>query len=73
MKQINILSQNLQFFYRLDILKRKKKRKEKKPLKKLRIKSINKSFPIVLVNFIHKSVFVPCTLVTIRINPYVTL
>lgn len=68
MKQINILSQNLQFFYRLD--KRKKKRKEKKPLKKLRIKSI---FPIVLVNFIHKSVFVPCTLVTIRINPYVTL
>lgn len=70
MKQINILSQNLQFFYRLDILKRKKKRKEKKPLKKLRIKSI---FPIVLVNFIHKSVFVPCTLVTIRINPYVTL
>lgn len=70
MKQINILSQNHQFFYRLDILKKKKKRKEKKPLKKLRIKS---TFPIVLVNFIHKSVFVPCTLVTIRINPYVTL
>lgn len=34
MKQINILSQNLQFFYRLDILKKKKEnKKKKKPLK----------------------------------------
>lgn len=57
MKQITILSQ---FFYNFS------KKEKKKTFKKLRIKNI---FHIVLVNFIHKIVFVPCTLVTIRINP----